>query len=149
MLYVIQVCWHIPLLCVQWKTPDDGQRNSPKLVEFYSKNKFEKLVHLDGFIIRMYPMRFLSFRLAKYIGKIQTHLRKNMLVIIALNKSCWTTVDLYVLGFYTTQQVCLTCKILQVIINRLTPNDPYMGRTAPLTSKRWIYLFNTYRYWIF
>jgi len=26
--------WHIPLLCVQWKTPDDGQRNSPKHVEF-------------------------------------------------------------------------------------------------------------------
>ena len=25
---------------------------SPKLVEFYSKNKFEKLVHLFGFIIR-------------------------------------------------------------------------------------------------
>ena len=34
--------WHIPLLCVQWKTPDDGQRNCPKCVEFYSKNKFEK-----------------------------------------------------------------------------------------------------------
>jgi len=29
--------WHIPLLCVQWKTPDDGQRNCPKHVEFYSK----------------------------------------------------------------------------------------------------------------
>jgi len=29
---------------VQWKTPDDGQRNCPKHVEFYSKNKFEKLV---------------------------------------------------------------------------------------------------------
>jgi len=43
--------WHIPLLCVQWKTPDDGQRNYPKHVEFYSKNKFEKLVHLVGFII--------------------------------------------------------------------------------------------------
>ena len=39
------------LLCVQWKTPDDGQRNCPKHVEFYSKNKFEKLVHLVGFII--------------------------------------------------------------------------------------------------
>ena len=26
--------WHIPLLCVQWKTPDDGQGNSPKHVEF-------------------------------------------------------------------------------------------------------------------
>ena len=36
------------------KTPDDGQRNCPKHVEFYSKNKFDKLVHLVGFIIRMY-----------------------------------------------------------------------------------------------
>ena len=31
-----------------------GQRNCPKHVEFYSKNKFEKLVHLVGFIIRIY-----------------------------------------------------------------------------------------------
>jgi len=46
--------WHIPLLCVQWKIPDDGQRNRPKHAEFYSKNKFEKLVHLVGFIIRIY-----------------------------------------------------------------------------------------------
>jgi len=44
--------WHIPLLCVRWKTPDDGQRNCPKHVKFYSKNKFEKLVRLVGFIIR-------------------------------------------------------------------------------------------------
>ena len=42
------------LLCVQWQTVDDGQRNCPKHVEFYSKNKFEKLVHLIGFIIRIY-----------------------------------------------------------------------------------------------
>jgi hypothetical protein len=40
------------LLCVQWKTPHDGQRNCPKHVEFHSKNKFKKLVHLVGFIIR-------------------------------------------------------------------------------------------------
>ena len=76
MVYVIQVCWlrasrirtelytarshavsktvwHIPLLYVQWRTPDDGQRNCPKHVDFYSKNKFEKLVHLVGFIIRI------------------------------------------------------------------------------------------------
>ena len=25
MVYVIEVCWHILLLCVQWITPDDGQ----------------------------------------------------------------------------------------------------------------------------
>jgi hypothetical protein len=48
-----QTCGHIPLLCVQWKTPDDGQRNCLKHVEFCSKNKFEKLMHLVGFIIRL------------------------------------------------------------------------------------------------
>jgi hypothetical protein len=42
---------HISLLCAQWKTPDDGQRNCPKHVEFHSKNKFEKSVHLVGFIM--------------------------------------------------------------------------------------------------
>jgi hypothetical protein len=44
--------WHTPLLRVQWKTHDNGQRNCPKHVEFHSKNKFLKLVHLVGFIIR-------------------------------------------------------------------------------------------------
>jgi hypothetical protein len=32
-------------------TPDDGQRNCPKCVEFYSESKFEKLVRLVVFII--------------------------------------------------------------------------------------------------
>jgi len=35
------------------KTPSDGNRNCPKHVEFYSKNKCEKLMHLVGFIIRI------------------------------------------------------------------------------------------------
>jgi hypothetical protein len=54
MIYVSKPVWHTTLLCVQWKTPDDGQRNFPNHVEFYSKNKFEKLVHLVGYIIRIY-----------------------------------------------------------------------------------------------
>jgi hypothetical protein len=33
-------------------TLEDGQKNCPKHVEFHSKNKFEKLVHLVGFIVR-------------------------------------------------------------------------------------------------
>jgi len=42
---------YIIVVCTVKKTPDDGQRNCPKHVEFYSKNKFEKLLHLVGFII--------------------------------------------------------------------------------------------------
>jgi hypothetical protein len=35
-------------------------------------------------------------------------------------------------------------KQLQLLINRLTPNDPYMSRTEPLTSKRCIlYIYST------
>ena len=68
--------WHIPLLCVQWKTPDDGQRNCPKHVEFYSKNKFEKLVHLVDFFIRIYHLAWspecqipnLNFQLLEDVG---------------------------------------------------------------------------------
>ena len=33
------------------KTRDDEHKNCLKHVEFYSKNKFEKLVHLVGFVI--------------------------------------------------------------------------------------------------
>ena len=42
------------LLCVECETPDDGQRNCPKHVDFCSQNKFEKLVRLVGFIIRIF-----------------------------------------------------------------------------------------------
>jgi len=48
MTYTSAVC------TVKKKTPDDGQRNCPKNVEFYSKNKFEKLVRIFAFIIRIY-----------------------------------------------------------------------------------------------
>ena len=41
------------------KSPDDGQRNCPKNLEFYSKNKFEKLMQLVGFIIRISPIDLL------------------------------------------------------------------------------------------
>ena len=43
-------------LCVQSKTPDDGQRNCPKHVEFHPKNKFEKWMHLVGFTLRNYSL---------------------------------------------------------------------------------------------
>ena len=45
----------------------------------------------------------------------------------------------------STHRICIKnlCHIL-ANINRLTPNDPCMGRTAPLTSKRCIlYIYST------
>jgi len=34
--------------------------------------------------------------------------------------------------------------LLRIVINRLTPNDPYMRRTAPLTRKSCIlYIYST------
>ena len=38
----------------------------------------------------------------------------------------------------------MQCVINVDFINSLTPNDPYMGRNAPLTSKRFIlYIYST------
>jgi hypothetical protein len=42
------------------ETPDDGQKTCPKHIEFYSKNKFEKLVLFVGFIIRIFNMKLRS-----------------------------------------------------------------------------------------
>ena len=40
--------------------------------------------------------------------------------------------------------VFIICSRLNFTFNRLTPNDPYMGRTEPLTSKRCIsYIYST------
>ena len=64
--------WHIPMLRVQCKTPDDEQRNCPKHVEFYSKNTFEKLVHMVGFIIRLFAWSMESVMMLKRCSIIFT-----------------------------------------------------------------------------
>jgi len=48
-LYDIYHCW----VYSEW-TPDDGQRHCPKHLEFHAKNKFAKLVHLVGLIIKTF-----------------------------------------------------------------------------------------------
>jgi hypothetical protein len=39
--------------CCVYSTLDDGHKIYPKHVDFYCKNKFEKFVHLVGFITRI------------------------------------------------------------------------------------------------
>ena len=39
---------------VQWRTPDDVQRNCPKHVEFLDRNKYGKINVPVGFIIKKF-----------------------------------------------------------------------------------------------
>jgi len=87
---------HMPLLCVQWKTPDDGQRNCSKHVEFYYKNKLEKLVHLVGFVIRIChdarpPERTIAgvpYKLTDW--DLNPHIRHKTLVLQCYKKVKWS-----------------------------------------------------------
>jgi hypothetical protein len=47
-----QICITCTIAVCTVKTPNDGEKTCLKHVEFHSKNKFENLVHLVGFIIR-------------------------------------------------------------------------------------------------
>ena len=52
--------------------------------------------------------------------------------------------NLNVAGFVSFYIIAMMYKNLDIYINRLMPNDPYMGRTTPLTSKRCIlYIYST------
>ena len=81
--------WHNIAVCTVEKTPDDGQRNCPKHVEFYSKNKFEKLMHLVGFIIRIYHDALSPERqMCAFILGLHIHIRSGVgcLGVKVLNK---------------------------------------------------------------
>ena len=91
---ILPICeitvWHIPLLCVQWKTADDGRRNFPKHVEIYSKNKFEKLVHLVGFIIRIYH----DVRLPELLVSCQQTCMTYTIAVCTVKNSWWWAEEL-------------------------------------------------------
>jgi len=53
---VYKPLWHIPLLCIQWKTPDDGQKNCPKHVEFQT-SYFIQLNAQLGCPLKLYMFR--------------------------------------------------------------------------------------------
>jgi hypothetical protein len=63
------------------------------------------------------------------------------LVVTLVGTMTYTYKRIYnYLFMYTSNAVDVTINV----INRLTPNDPYMCRTAPLTSKRCIlYTYST------
>ena len=59
--------WRIQLLCVQWKTPDKGQRICPKHVEFPPpKKKFWEISASSWFIIRKGVLVIYCLLITKY-----------------------------------------------------------------------------------
>jgi len=118
-----QAVWHIPLLCVQWKTPDDAQRNCPKHEEFYSKNKFEELVYLVGFVIRIYhdvrpPERHISERCMRCLLQVLTDRITSPILpcrIVSAFQKAWF------------QQAFRSC---QAQTTRLIPINPRYGTPA-------------------
>jgi len=120
MVYVIQVCWqlasristslscsqavskplwHIPLLCVQWKTPYDGQRNCQKHVEFYFENKFEELVHLVDCIIRIFQDARSPARHVRCLWWVcerdVKQVKENEIILAAVNTTIFICISLW------------------------------------------------------
>ena len=97
--------WHIQLLCVQWKTPDDGQRKCPKHVELYSKIKFEKLVHLVAYIIRI------SAQICKARAYVSIYLFRTVPLSIIRSFSLYTQQCYISYRFFSTYFVIPCCQI--------------------------------------
>jgi hypothetical protein len=76
-------------------------------------------------------------------------IRNKLLVILWFVPSSWLLISvcLCILSFVTPAAVCpyRNCRVpSSSAVNLLNPNDPYSGRTAPLTSKLCIlYIYST------
>ena len=51
-------------MCLQRKTPDDGQRNCSKHVEFYSKNEFEEISASSWFYYKNVFCMFMTYSIS-------------------------------------------------------------------------------------
>ena len=75
---------------VQWRTPDAGQRNCPKQVEFLDKNKFVKISASIGFIKNKFVAMYGHMNIKK---KLSMHLPAfiTLITIITITTSITLT----------------------------------------------------------
>jgi hypothetical protein len=95
--------WRIPFLCVQWKTPDDGQRNCPKHVEFHSK---EKVWEISASSWLYYTKLSFPFWILKFSTESQI-----MLAVTVNGLS--VTFSYFIIYFYFTSPIIQFLKALQ------------------------------------
>ena len=99
--------------------PSDRQKTFPKHVEFYSKNKFEKLVHLVGFIIRMYhdarssECQIMLFRIC----------------VLQLRHNCKIKEAIQIINEYTIILLDVNIKLKQILLHNADdpPFNPLTG----------------------
>ena len=59
-------------------------------------------------------------------------------ILVLIDRPLWNHITFFFLIYFADRAS------QYIYLNRLTPNDPYMGRTAPLNSKRCIlYIYST------
>ena len=103
--------------------PDDGQRNCPKHAEFYSKNKFEKLVHLVGFIIRI-QINVASRCHVHYLYYVSSKIQM-------LSRTRWWQGRKSCVLFAVRCQICLAAAMLSV---QKSQAEPVVGVVLCLSS---------------
>ena len=76
--------WHIPLLRVQWKTPDDGQRNCLKHVDFYvywNVHHLDSWVKIDQFDVTCF---IISLYNAQHVSDVNTSILRSLRLICSV-----------------------------------------------------------------
>ena len=141
----MQIWWHIPMPNVQWKTPDDGQRNCPKHVEFLDKNKLGKSSASVGFIKKSFECRLLQDNgLNSLLPVSSSSISVEGVNLISLVYTVMVTNKCILTSVLITQWTATCFGQRRGHFNHLTPNGHYMGRTAQLTSRRYIlYIYST------
>jgi hypothetical protein len=84
--------WHVPLLCVQWKTPDDGQRYCLKHVDFHSETKFSEINASGWFCYKKITGSFcenvLKWRYTKLCSELHSLYKCLLIVVSSLHYYC-------------------------------------------------------------
>ena len=112
---VSKLVWHIPLLSVQWKTADDGQRNCPKHATAVSSWSRSQAVSKS---CMTYTIAVCTVKNCRWWTEELSETYKCSFVLILL-ASCQQTCMTYTIGVCTvknswwwTEELSETCRIL-------------------------------------
>jgi len=97
---VSKTVWHIPLLRVQWKTPDDGQRKCPNYVEFYLK-KYILEISASSWFYYKNSFRHVSVKLVTLTVRNLNSFVRDKLYIGLLFRYCFSSLWSFFIFFWS------------------------------------------------